>query len=314
MDAVKYWYAMQGHNFDVAMKQKALWTCHRGKNRALKETRSIIFEMQPGDIVFHHAKGYLRAVSRVAQSYKECNRPEGYKRRPDEGDTGWRVDVEPLATGLRLPYRELARLIKVGRPGPLNTPTSVYVGFLSRLTEADGQSLLSELEVELPLPDAALLGRSSDYWGDGGETDGSTWSSIRKEQGHLRKHLLGGRTVAPCSLCGSELPSGLLIAGHIKPRSICSEQERRDFRSAAMLVCNLGCDALFEWGYVIVDETGEILPGTPAETESLTNAISRILGLRCSAHNQDTARNFAAHRTMKRDGRQTPSKKTPQNL
>lgn len=54
---MKYWYAMQGDNFKVAMEQKALWTCPRGRNRALQETRSIIFEMQAGDIVFHHAQG-----------------------------------------------------------------------------------------------------------------------------------------------------------------------------------------------------------------------------------------------------------------
>lgn len=298
---MKYWYAMQGDNFDVAMEQKALWTCPRGNNRALKETRSIIFEMQAGDIVFHHANGYLRAVSTVTESYKEWGRPPGYKRRPDEGDAGWQVRVEPLKTGLDLHYKKLAGLIEVGRPGPLNTPTSMYLGFLSRLTEADGQSLLSKLQITIPVPDAGLLGRSSDYWG-ADETDGSTWSSIRKEQGHLRKHLLRGRTVAPCSLCGSELPSGLLIAGHIKPRSRCSEQERRDFRSAAMLVCSLGCDALFEWGYVVIDETGEILLGIPAETQALIDAVSPLIGRRCSAHNEHTAENFSEHRQMKQRG------------
>lgn len=297
---MKYWYAMQGHNFKVAMEQKALWTCPRGRNRALKETRSIIFEMQAGDVVFHHAEGYLRAVSRVTESYRDWERPPGYKQRPDEGDAGWQVRVEPIKAGLRLHYTELARLIEVGRPGPLNTPTSPYLGFLSRLTEADGISLLSELQITLPIPDAGLLGRSSDYW-DADETDGSTWSTIRKEQGHLRKHLLNGRTVAPCSLCGSELPSGLLITGHIKPRSKCSEQERRDFRSAAVLICSLGCDALFEWGYVVVGPAGAILPGAPAETQPLTNAVARLTGRRCSAHNEQTAMNFAAHRRMKLD-------------
>lgn len=307
---MKYWYAMQGDNFEVAIEQKALWTCPRGRNRALKETRSIIFEMQSGDIVFHHAEGYLRAVSRVIESYRECVRPPGYKRRPNEGDAGWLVRVEPIETGLRLHYLELARLIQVGRPGPLNTPTNPYLGFLSRLTEADGVSLLSELQITLPVPAAGLLGRSPDYW-DAEETDGSTWSSIRKEQGHLRGHLLGGRTIAPCSLCGSELPSGLLIAGHIKPRSKCSEQERRDFRSAAMLVCSLGCDALFEWGYVVVGATGEILPGAPAETQPLADAIGRLIGRRCSAHNEHTAKNFAEHRQMKLDGTPGGATATP---
>ncbi|BCW86473.1 hypothetical protein NicSoilE8_41460 (plasmid) [Arthrobacter sp. NicSoilE8] len=295
---MNYWYAMQGDNYHSAMQQKSLWTCPRGNDRPLKETRSIIFEMQVGDIVFHHAKGYLRAVSTVVESYQESERPEGYKRRPDEGDAGWLVRVEPIKRGLALPYTKLAGLTRVGRPGPLNSPTNVYVGFLSRLTEGDGLSLLSHLQITPPVPDSGLLGHSSDYWGDE-DTDGLAWSSIRKEQAHLRKHLLQGRPVAPCSLCGSEVPSGLLIAGHIKPRSKCSEQERRDFRAAAMLVCSLGCDVLFEWGYVVVDAGGEIAAGLPAETHSVRTAIARLIGRHCKAHNEHTARNFAAHKELK---------------
>lgn len=305
---MKYWYAMQGDNFKVAIEQNALWTCPRGENMPLKETRSIIFEMRPGDVVFHHAKGCLRAVSRVTASHVEFQRPPGYKRRKGEGDLGWLVKLDPIKTGLSLPYRRLHEFIKPGRPGPLNTKTSVYLGFLSRLTEADGLSLLKALEIQLRGHEDGLLGRSPDYW-NAEETDAKAWRSIRKEQGHLRDHLLKGRLSASCSLCGEELPSTLLVAGHIKPRSQCSEQERWDFGSAAMLVCSLGCDALFEWGYVTVGADGQILSGARVETRALSDAVARLLGRRCSAHHEHTAKNFAEHRRIKLDdtsGRRIP--------
>ena len=298
---MKFWYAMQGDNFKVAMEQKALWTCPRAGNRALKETRSIIFEMQPGDLVFHHAKGHLRAVSMVTASHINFERPPGYLRRQGETDSGWLVRVEPIATGLALPYTKLHKYIKPGRPGPLNNATNMYLGFLSRLTESDGHSLLGALNVTLPISDNSLLGRSQDYWTDE-ETDGEALGAVRKEQGPLREHLLQGRLVAPCSVCGRELPSGLLVAGHIKPRRHCSEGERRDFRSAAMLVCSLGCDALFEWGYIIVDSHGKILPGVPAGTQPLSDAVARLIGRTCTAHNEQTADGFNEHRRMKLEG------------
>lgn len=292
---------MQGDNFKVAMAQSSLWTCPRAGGRPLKETRSIIFEMQPGDIVFHHAKGYLRAVSKVRESYKKFERPTGYKRRPGEKNSGWLVTVDPIRTGLTLRYTDLHKFIIPGRPGPMNNKTNMYLGFLSRLSETDGRSLLAGLKLTLPPSDDGLLGRSPDYWTDD-ETDGTALGKIRKEQADLRVHLLRGRLIAPCSLCGNELPSRLLVAAHIKPRRYCSEEERRDFRSVAMLACGLGCDALFEWGYVTVGGDGKILPGNTTETQALDDAVARLVDRICSAHNENTARNFAEHRLIKMAG------------
>jgi hypothetical protein len=49
-------------------------------------------------------------------------------------------------------------------------------------------------------------------------------------------------------------PVDLLVAAHIKRRSLCSETERRDLHNVAMLACKFGCDALFEEGYWLVSE------------------------------------------------------------
>ncbi|WP_157731750.1 hypothetical protein [Arthrobacter sp. YN] len=279
------------------MAQKALWTCPRAEGRALRDSRSIIFEMQSGDIVFHHATGLLRAVSQVANSYVDAQRPAGYRRRPGEKDSGWLVRVNPLRTDLALPYSELHRYIKPGRPGPLNTASNVYVGFLSRLTEADGLSLLCAPEINLPVTDDAVLGRGPNYWSED-ESDATSFGKVRKEQRHLRMHLLAGRLIAPCSLCGNELPSGMLIAGHIKPRRFCSEAERWDFQAAAMLVCTLGCDALFEWGYLTVGSDGHVQEGRVAPTIGLAEAVSKVVGRSCSAHHELTAPYFEEHRRL----------------
>lgn len=294
---MKYWWATQGHNYEIAIEQKTLWTCPRAEGAALRDSRSIIFELQPGDIVFHHTKGHLEAVSEVRTSWRDFLRPYGYERKPGEGDEGWLVTVEPIKKDLHLHYTRVVQLIKAERPGPFNSPKSVYQGYLSRLSEADGVALLKELEITPPLPDNGLFGRPADSW-DLGETDSWAWAKIRQEQTQLRSHLLDGRSVAQCSLCGFNFPSRLLIAGHIKPRSKCTEKERGDFRAVAMLVCNLGCDALFEWGYVVVDSSGRITAGRPQETEALSTAVDSLIDRQCWAHNKHTAANFAEHRRL----------------
>lgn len=64
-----------------------------------------------------------------------------------------------------------------------------------------------------------------------------------------------------------------------------------------MLACALGCDALYEWGYVVVDSTGTIIRGPAAATDDLEVAIAPLLGRQCSAHNEATEPWFAHRRT-----------------
>jgi hypothetical protein len=81
----------------------------------------------------------------------------------------------------------------------------------------------------------------------------------RVEQSYLRAQLLQKRTIAECEMCGQLLPADLLVAAHIKPRSDCTMHERRDAQFVVFLLCSLGCDALYERGYVSVDDRGRFL-------------------------------------------------------
>lgn len=72
----------------------------------------------------------------------------------------------------------------------------------------------------------------------------------RGEQSILRRRLLGNAEVAECALCGRTLPTRFLITAHIKKRTLCTDSERRDLAHVAMAACTLGCDSLFEAGYV----------------------------------------------------------------
>ena len=73
--------------------------------------------------------------------------------------------------------------------------------------------------------------------------------AVRREQAYLRKYLFSGRDAGACSLCGRVLPIELLVAAHIKRRSACSGVEKGDSKNVVPM-CLLGCDALFERGYV----------------------------------------------------------------
>ena len=84
------------------------------------------------------------------------------------------------------------------------------------------------------------------------QLDGKTVANSRKEQAFLRTYLLRGQKFGACVICGSSFPAELLVAAHIKPRAECTQTEKLDFNKVAALMCVLGCDSLFEKGFVYV--------------------------------------------------------------
>ena len=121
---------------------------------------------------------------------------------------------------------------------------------------------------------------------------------IRKEQGVLRDILADGRELADCALCGHQYPLRFLVAAHIKKRSVCTDDERRDLRHIAMLACTFGCDALYEAGWITVRPDGRIQPVPPgtAPAGRLSDHLEQLTGRYCQAHSPASEPYFDWHR------------------
>ena len=121
---------------------------------------------------------------------------------------------------------------------------------------------------------------------------------VRQEQAQLRNLLAGNRELAECVLCGQEYPMGFLVAAHVKKRSICSDDERRDLRHVAMLACTFGCDALYETGWITVGEDGNVqtVPLDSLPEGRIREHLQYLAGHRCGAHSPASERYFAWHR------------------
>ncbi|WP_188309115.1 hypothetical protein [Streptomyces sp. CBMA123] len=110
-----------------------------------------------------------------------------------------------------------------------------------------------------PPPDPQADANAATATAYDGELERTATSARRGEQAALKRHLLPGPT-EECALCGRTLPAGFLIAAHITKRAICTDDEKRDFATIAMVACSLGCDSLYERGYITVTDTGHISP------------------------------------------------------
>jgi hypothetical protein len=108
--------------------------------------------------------------------------------------------------------------------------------------------------------------------------DGIVLALVRREQQQLRRNRFGTRAHIACAICGRDLPVGFVRLAHIKRRADANDRERL-MPANTMPACTLGCDELFERGYITVDETGVIHAAEGLDsTPDLSWAIDKLQG------------------------------------
>ncbi|EPD54165.1 hypothetical protein HMPREF1210_00150 [Paenisporosarcina sp. HGH0030] len=120
-------------------------------------------------------------------------------------------------------------------------------------------------------------------------------SKKRTEQSFLRKYLFNNNKYGTCGICSETLPVGFLVASHIKKRYLCSNEEKLDYQNIVMPMCKLGCDELYERGYIAILD-GEISLTNKESTDTLNKYLNKVNGLKCSYWNINTMGYFDWHR------------------
>jgi hypothetical protein len=127
--------------------------------------------------------------------------------------------------------------------------------------------------------------------------DTSANGTSRKEQSYLRKKLFHGMKTCKCGICNRELPIDMLITAHIKKRSKCTFEERLDVDNIVMPMCKLGCDDLYEKGYLYIDEIGKVaINKNKIVTPVLMGLLASLESSTCSHWGPNTKMYFDHHR------------------
>jgi hypothetical protein len=130
-----------------------------------------------------------------------------------------------------------------------------------------------------------------------GNLDAVVERRVRREQRLLRRALGLGGGSHQCSICGRTFPDRLLVAAHIKPRSACERHEKIDVPAIAMIACSLGCDALFEFGFIAVNDLGIVDRTERADSGNhVQEMVSALEGRSLIDYNPASAAYFAWHR------------------
>ncbi|WP_320537691.1 hypothetical protein [Pseudarthrobacter sp. IC2-21] len=296
-----YWWASQGENYSTVIQQGSLWAPHfRVDGRPGHDDWQALHRMMPGDVVFHYAAQQFKAISLVVAAGVESDRPPGYDGYPH----GTLVLVQPCVVDMEVRLDVLKTVFPPG-VGPMNrtgNPGRVYVAAIPPEVGEPLTNYLSAGSLGMQsLAQTRLMGESDTGQQLDIETTDIAGAMFRRaEQRYLREALLA-RYGNQCAICGRFLPKNLLIAAHIKLRSQSSHRDRLDFAAAAMLACSLGCDALFERGYLTVDDGG-LVRTTPWDDPELLSVLDKLGGSRCLAFSEATKENFEFHRQSHNNG------------
>ena len=126
------------------------------------------------------------------------------------------------------------------------------------------------------------------------ELDKTRETLTRKEQSYLRKKIFNYKTISECSICDKKINIEFLVCAHIKKRSKCNDEEKRNMHNVTPM-CKFGCDELFERGYIVV-ENGKIKVIKNNNTEFVNNYLKNIDGKICNVYSQNNEQFFKWHK------------------
>lgn len=116
----------------------------------------------------------------------------------------------------------------------------------------------------------------------------------RREQQVLSEYLFGNRIFDSCGICNQKLPVSFLVTAHIKKRTICSHEERIN-PYIVMPMCRLGCDELYEQGYIGVKDGVVVGINRSHTTPTIEIMKKAVVGNNCSYYKEETKGYFDWH-------------------
>jgi hypothetical protein len=123
-------------------------------------------------------------------------------------------------------------------------------------------------------------------------------AKVRLEQNIFTNFLFNKNSKTRCAICSKNYPNSIMVAGHIKKRSLCDESEKRNL-NVIMPICKIGCDDLFERGYIYLDSGGYVRLNKDKElSEDLINYLKTIVNKHSWYFNKDNANFYEQHRKI----------------
>jgi putative restriction endonuclease len=267
---MKYWWVNQNKTFKQEVPGGFLWSPKTKSNGHRNQFYVNMCEVSKGDIVFSFCDAQIKAIGLVADVAQSTPKPDFGLAGNQWGDEGWLVPMEfkEFSNPIRpKDYIEEIRPYLPAKYSPLQDSgdglQSVYLaaipelmaGVLVSIIGAEFQSALNILN-----PDVIDLGDQGEKAEEDlkGRTDiGSTVKMAlvksRRGQGIFKTNVRLNES--GCRVTGTT-DIKHLRASHIKPWSICNDEEKLNGCNGLLLAPHI--DHLFDRGFITFHDNGDI--------------------------------------------------------
>lgn len=262
---MSFWWVNHKQTYRQEINGGYIWCPKRKRNGNRNHFYDNLTLAKSGDIVFSYANGEIGAIGPVIKEHTTADRPPEFESSGQLWDKdGWLVEIAWTILDDSLVPKAFINEIRDLLPekySPINQEGRGNQGcYLASIGDDLGILLVSRAKdrndrVQIILDDEEERRvREQDI----SETEKEQLVKSRRGQGQFRNRL--AEIEGECRLTGVDDPR-FLIASHIKPWRLCSNQEKLDGNNGLFLSPHV--DKLFDRGWISFSREGNILCAGP---------------------------------------------------
>ncbi|MEP3420103.1 MAG: HNH endonuclease [Erythrobacter sp.] len=266
---MRYWWVNQNQTYKHEVSGGFLWSPKTNKNGARNQFYDNMTEVAAGDLVFSFCDTFIKAVGIAQAPAESAIKPDFGSVGDQWDDEGWLVPVEFEEAKKPIKPKDIIDELRphmAPKYAPLQANGNGNQGvYLAEVTETFAKLLIAGLGPQFSSLGGALLQPENAKEDDAAEealqgrtdigaTQKSQLVSARRGQGIFKANVRLNET--GCRVTGVTDPR-FLIASHIKPWRVCSDQEKLDGCNGLLLSPHV--DKLFDNGFISFTDEGEIL-------------------------------------------------------
>lgn len=273
---MKYWWVNQKQTFRQEIAGGYMWSPKSNSNGAKNPYYDFMTEVNPGDVVFSYANGQIIAVGVATSNAFTATKPKDFGSVGESwSDEGWKVSVDFVSADNPISPKNHMHLIapllptKYSPIRPDGGGNQVYLTAISKELGTLLLDLLGDLELSWPVLDlndiefredeqALILDESLKV------TEKVALVLSRRGQGTFRERVRFFEK--SCRVTGVDTPA-LLIASHIKPWKLSSNEERLSGHNGLFLSPHV--DKLFDSGFISFENSGSMMISPSLDPEVL---------------------------------------------
>lgn len=267
---MKYWWVNHKQTNKEELDGGYIWSPKENKNGARNQSYINLTRAQPGDKVISFADGLIKAIGVVTHPYSEAPKPSEFGIKGTQwNDTGWLVKIDWIRIKEKLRPKKHIENLRPFLPekhSPIQASGNGNQGcYLAEIGEHLYQAILELTGSDRKLFDELIEQDTLTVADEAAEqaiinridipvTEIQQLVNARRGQGLYKANLMNIEKL--CRLTGVA-DSRFLIASHIKPWRVSSDQEKLDGNNGLLLAPHV--DKLFDQGWISFDDQGNLL-------------------------------------------------------